>query len=366
MPVLLNRTRLRAGYDRLRTAEHRLPSQWRSYLLRAYTRTLAARHQQNMKRQQTAQRWRLFLLVAGLGMTGFCGRILWEQDFADDLMVGGLWGLGVILLCLIGFVTQQKPKEPPVPHPLHPPLREHLFPPRLPGWFAELHPPAPAPTEEEQKADFGIKGEIGFVQTLERTFGTEALVFHRLQQSYGDDLDVILICSRGLWYFEVKYWSGEVKWQAGRWARRQEYFEAGGHTAIKRPPVTQPPNEQWTRMSQELKITLEKRGGRMLRRCPQFLPIQGGLVFNYPTVTLQIAQNAPFQWGNEATWLSRLVAAPPYPNLTPRNMLILADILLDRHQQLNRALPLMPMDRYAENLIQATENNLSRWVQAHS
>ncbi|HNB50757.1 MAG TPA: NERD domain-containing protein [Anaerolineales bacterium] len=368
MPVLLNRTRIRAGYDMLRAAEHRLPSQWRDPLLRVYARARTVHDQQEKRHQQRLKGWKFAFWLGSPLLFVFCGASLYflAHDFEKGLLFGGLALCGIILLTLTSFFFRRTKKAPPLPHPLQEPLREELFPPLLPDWYRYLQPPAEKPTEADLLNDYGLEGEIRFVQMLEQMVGAEGLVFHRVQQIHGDDLDVILICPRGLWYFEVKYWSGEVKWQNGQWARRQDYYEAGGRLVTKRPAVTQPPNEQWSRMAQELKTTLEKRGIKLLRHCPPFEHIRGGLVFNYPTAQLQIAQSAPFRWGNEAQWRKILLSAPQHPDITSRNMLSLADVILERHQMLNPGLPLVSMENYAQNLLQTNEHSLEYWIKKHS
>lgn len=368
MPVLLNRTRIRAGYDMLRTAEHRFPNQWRDPLLRVYARARSVYDQQTMSHQKYRKRWQLAFGLGCLLFLVMCGGSMYflSQDFETGLTLGGVAVGGSILLILAGFLLRREKRPAPPPHPLHPPLREELFPPLLPDWYRYLQPPAEKPTEADLLNDYGLEGEVRFVQLLEQMFGAEGLVFHRVQQIHGDDLDVILICPRGLWYFEVKYWSGEVKWQNGQWTRRQDYYESGGYPATKRPAVTQPPNEQWGRMVHELRITLEKRGTKLLRRCPAFEHIRGGLVFNYPTVQLQISPHAPFRWGDEPTWRQILLSAPKYPEITTHSMLSLADVILERHQALNPGLPLVPLDSYAQNLLHTAEHSLEYWVQKHS
>lgn len=364
MPVLLNRTQLTAGYDLLHAAEHRLPARWRGKLLKSYARSRTQTDRHITQEQTVLFRQKLlrfggfwFLLFALLGVI-----VLFPLDILVGFELGFISLLGVILLVLGSLhPRRQNNHAPPPPHPLHPPLRDELFPPLLPTWYANLHPVIRPPTEEELTDDYGRIGEVQFIQALEQMFGTDALIFHRIQQSYGDDLDVVLICTRGLWYFEVKYWKGEIRWHNGQWARRQDNAERNKYPSAAPLPMTQPPDEQWGRMTQEIKVTLEKRGRYVLRKYPPFRHIRGGLVFNYPEVTVNIAKGAPFHWGTEADWLVKLERAPVYPAITPRSMYMIADALLDRHHMLNQQVPQYSMKRYAQTLIQGVERKLNKW-----
>lgn len=364
MPVLLNRTQLTAGYDLLHAAAHRLPARWRGKLLKSYAkaRTQADKH---ITQQQKYVYRRKLLHFAGISFLIFAllGVIILsplEELVETELGVISFLGVVLLLLARMPLRTPQKIATPPN-HPLHPPLRDKLFPPLISTWYAHLHPAINDPTEEELTDNYGRIGEVQFVRALEKIFGTDALIFHRLQQSYGDDLDVVLICPKGLWYFEVKYWKGEIRWHNGQWTRRQDNAERNKYPGAAPLPMTQPPDEQWNRMAQEIKTTLEKRGRYVLRKYPPFRNLRGGLVFNYPEVTLNISKGAPFHWGTEPDWLTKLEHAPLYPTITPRSMYMIADALLERHQILNQHIPQYSMKSYAQTLIQGVEWNLNQW-----
>ncbi|MCB9134508.1 MAG: NERD domain-containing protein [Anaerolineales bacterium] len=364
MPVLLNRTQLTAGYDLLRGAEHRLPGRWRSKLLKAYAkaraytdRTIIQAENYRLQRKLLQFAGISFLLFVLLGVI-----LMFPTTDIASFEFGFLGFIGVLLLILARVIPSPPKTLPVLPlHPLQPPLRDELFPPLLPVWYANLHPAIHEPTEEELTDDYGRIGEVQFVRALEQKFGTDALIFHRLQQSFGDDLDVVLICPKGVWYFEVKYWKGEIRWQNGHWSRRLDSAERNKYPSANPPPMTQPPDEQWTRMVQELKITLEKRGKYVLRRYPPFRQVRGGLVFNYPELTINIPKGAPFRWGTEADWFKILERAQNYASITPRSMYMVADALLERHQMLNQHIPRHSMKRYAQTLVQGVEHKLNEW-----
>jgi hypothetical protein len=359
--ILINNcaTDLLAGFDRMRGAELEIKRKWRTPLLAAYARKIEAFH---AAQAQYQRRRRITLAGLGVAVAALCGGGLactsafFAQDASRILFWGGLFltliAFPAAIVCALVYVVfwRRKPTRPK--HP----LREEIFRPLLPRWRAGLRGSLPQHLPYE-----GAAGEYKFIRLL-KTLKIPAYIAYRLQQQPGDDLDVTIVGRKGVWLFEVKYWSGEIIWRNGEWSRYKTYFQPGGQQIREARPVSQPPEQQWRRMVADTQRTLEMRASSLVQRYASLSKIHGGVVFSHPEAAFHISSEAPFAWGSMRFWMDRIQAAPSQAEMDERRTLQVMEILLARHQQLQEACQVRSMLAYAEKLIQEAEFQLAEWV----
>jgi hypothetical protein len=344
------------GYDRICSANRRLKSEWRTRLLAAYARrravydaALAAQRAERGRRAPRAVPIILggvALLLGGLVAAGsmpWLGLLLMLAGSALIVPFGlWLWRAGV-------------PAVRPA-HPLREPWKSRLFPALLPKWRQGLRGTLP-----REHAYHGAAGEYALVRALEGLRGKDGYILYRLQQNWGDDIDVAIVGLSGVWVFEVKYWSGTVAWQ-GKWSRERSYYATGGRLVTEHPPVDQAPDEQWRRMADDVAETLRRRARKLVARRPGLLQVRGGIAFTHPEATYKIAPGLPCAWSNVSGWRQRAAKARPVDSLTERDLLAVLDTLLARHREVSDDQVHFSMDTYAADLSRECEERLAAWV----
>ncbi len=362
--ILLDKclTDLASGYDRVRKAD--LQDKWRHRLLETYARRREAYEaNRDQHRRQTAALTPK--LAAGSVVTAilFLGGLLLFLLMDETLvcigsllmLVGGAGGglLGIIWLWK-AIISSPKPPQ----HPLQEPLKSKLFPPLLPLWRERLRGQLPTHTPYE-----GFTGEKDFVRSLQRLQGDSSYSIYRLQQRRGDDVDVTVIGPKGVWVFEVKYWSGRVTWRNGRWSHVKSYYQRGGIPVTERVEIGQPPDQQWRRMTDDVAETLRRHAPWLIARLPALVQIKGGLVFTHPKAAYDIARDCPCAWGGIDHWARQLASAPAITGMNEQVILHILDVLLTRHRQVSGDGMTVSMDTYAAQLIQKAEAGLVDWMQ---
>jgi hypothetical protein len=350
-------TELVSGYERLRKAEHQLPERWRHEVMAAYARrqeafeARQARHQRQLRLLRRGTAWvgggvLLFLVVSSV----LPARI---ADALPDLFcVGLLVGLALAVLWLVvGLLQRPNPPQ----HPLKPPLHNQLFPRLYPQWRRGMKGSMTPGTPD----DHGWEGEAELIRALEARIGADTFILHRLQQNYGDDIDVVVVGSRGVWVFEVKFWSGRITWRQGDWTRKQTYYREGGERVVKERTVRQSPDRQWRRMVDEVKRTLQRHVPHLMWRLPK---IRGGVAFTCDNAKYDISQTAPFAWGTTRGWADYVADARPLTGFEVSTQLQVLETLLSRHRQVSGREPQRSMAAYAQQLIEETEARLQQWV----
>jgi hypothetical protein len=344
------------GYDRICSTNRRLKSEWRTRLLAAYARRRAAYDAavaaQRAERRRRAPR-AVPVILGGVAL------------LASGLIAAGSMPWLALLLMLFGsalvvpfglWLWQAGVPAVRPPHPLHEPWKSRLFPALLPAWRQGLRGTLP-----KEQAYHGAPGEYALVRALEALRGRDGYILYRLQQNWGDDIDVAIVGPYGLWVFEVKYWSGTVSWQ-GQWAREQTHYAAGGRLVTEHPPVDQAPDEQWRRMADDVAKTLRRHAPRLVARHPALLKVQGGIAFTHPEATYKIAPGMPCAWGDVAAWRRKAARARPLDSLTERDLLAVLDTLLARHRAVSDENVHFSMDTYAADLADKQEKALAAWV----
>jgi hypothetical protein len=347
------------GYDRVRRSDRELVSKWRHRLLAAYARQRNAYDSAQAQRRARAIRTLPWLLVAlAVGSLLLVGGLLLEATWLSPLLVvlglaaGGAGG-GVGLWQF----TLTAPRRPE--HPLRGRQRARLFPSLLPPWRQGLGGRFPAGKPYE-----GVVGEREFVQAIQR-LAARGYLLYRLRQRQGDDVDVVVVGPSGVWVFEVKYWSGRIVWQRGQWYREKSYYAPGGRPVTEPREVSQPPDQQWRRMADDVAETLRRRDPQLVAQFPSLTQIRGGLAFTHPEASYEIAPDAPFAWGTIGYWQQQVGKAQALAGLRERDVLRVLDALLTRHSNISEESEVLPMDLYAEDLARGREARLAAWARGH-
>ena len=360
-----------SGYDRLSGVDNELKRRYRQPLLETYA-------QQNIEyekklaifQKQYKRRKVILAVLAGIVcftiligliaiLTTFAFKI--PPEWLSSLLCAGpilcFAGLGfaIILGGLFFYWPSKKPPEPPL-NPLHDEIPE-LFPSLVPAWKETMRSQL-----LEKYPDDGYTGEkllINAIQQLDMT----GYLLHRLVQKAGDDLDLVLVGSKGIWLFEVKYWSGTITHDQGHWRKHKKYFRKGGVERTDQRTVTQPPELQWKRMRDELVYTLSRHAPALLKRYANMTTIQGGVVFTHPGAEIDIPKGAGFSWGNIPFWINCLKEAEPDVNFqNERLLLTITELLISRHQEVEKISSLRSMEDYAEIIISQSDQHLQEWI----
>lgn len=211
--------------------------------------------------------------------------------------------------------------------------------------------------------DYGAEGERMFIQRLTQVCCNEDFIVARSMLRSNEDVDVILVGSKGLWVFEVKHWSGEIFWDDKGWRREQTYYERGGVEVTKSVEVGEPPDQQWIRAATDVKRTLQHYAGDVLERYPIFTKVRGGIVFTHPDAELKFQAGRPSFWGSIPFWDKTLQEIEPKVNLDTRSALQLTEAVLTRHHELAPVRESRSMIIFAQSIVDETEEKLHNWVQ---
>jgi hypothetical protein len=222
-------------------------------------------------------------------------------------------------------------------------------------WWDELSRELAAPEND------GAIGEHQFVRELQRHLSTDYVIARGLQQNFGEDVDVIIVGPKGVWVFEVKYWSGTIFWRNGEWRREKTYYQPGGQQVTELERVSQPPDEQQQRVAADVKKTLQRHVPELVERFPQGLLAGGGLAFTHRDAKYHIDQGLPVYWGTTRGWINHLAKVPQIPGWRKLDTLIALDALLERHQQVSGIQP-RSMKAYARQLTHQTEKQLKAQI----
>jgi hypothetical protein len=369
-------TDLVSGYDYLRAAQQELIHKWRQPLLEGYSRQRRVYDQSSLQvKQNQLQKKRIILvgisiisllLLSGLAALGLSfvqdldptwQRILFTA--APLLCLSGI-GAGLILGGVVIYSPRLHPPSRP-PNPLQVASASEI-PTLLLNWQKTMQH-----DEAEKKVaappDEGYTGELYLVQSLEQ-LPIHGYILHRLVQKEGDDLDVIAVCQKGIWLFEVKYWKGSIFRNKGQWTKEKTYLGRGGieRTAVRQ--VSQPPEMQWQRMRDDLVYTLSRQAPGLVKRYPALTQIQGGVVFAHPESEMFIPSGAGFSWGNLPFWLEKIQEAPPETLFTDEHLtLTVVEVLLRRHQRVLGQPAKRSMLKIAEEQVAQAEQRLQSIAQ---
>jgi hypothetical protein len=365
-----------AGYKEIKTARQALVERWRFELLRAYSRQWE-RYTQELARQEArkAQYQRFLPFIGGvLVLILLIGAWLTLRS-VDLACLGMLLTLGTGFGILIALGAWLRLTQPPTP-PENPvsrtsndeeesPLRQKLFPKLLPLWRREMAVRVPTDVEVQRMAQesgqWGLIGEFDLIRELERIVTPDTYILHSLKPRSGDDLDVMVLGPKGVWYFEVKHWHAEFIWQEGAWQVWQFDYATQSPQLVT---MREYPDQQWARMREETLANIKASSNNLLKKLPVLGNIQGGIVFSNPNATLQIDRHAPFRYGTIEQWVAAYQAAPRLKDMSPGRTLQLLEILLRRHQSFYPQAELHSMKDAVARVIAEVEEGIQAWVES--
>lgn len=360
MTLLDNRVSdLIAGYNLVYHAESQIKNKWRTRLLKAYAQQRA---QYDIVRTAYQERFRGFkfnaltgyifigggLIVALLMaiVSGLVNKIEIARGLRTAAIYLGAAGISVGLVLAAIWLWLAKFN---VPQPPQHPLKSNLVKSPYPAWQKALKGKLPDKLETQ-----GARGEHNFVRRMAHELGSSHFIIYRLQQKQGDDIDVTIVGPTGIWVFEVKYWSGTIKWDNGQWKRIQPNNP--------HPIINQPPDEQWQRMAADVAKTIRIQAPQLPARFLNAIGIKGGIAFTLPSARIDISPGLPVQWGTMIDWVKRLKTTPQIPGWDDSVTFTVLDALLKRHHQVLSTTNNRSMETTARSLMQQMEKDLQSWI----
>jgi len=152
-----------------------------------------------------------------------------------------------------------------------------------------------------------------------------------------------------------------VRYQGGRWTFRQFNHSSGRVEPLE---LSQPPDQQWLRMRDEIRRTLAFHGRALVKQLPALGQIQGGIVFAHPGASFEIELTPPFAWSDIPGWVRTIQQAPPVPGMNLRTQLQFLDLLLTRHQEVKPSERVVSMDQQAARIVGEARKRIEGWVRA--
>jgi hypothetical protein len=373
-PILvnLNRKDLVLGYDRLRENEVELRRKWRQPLLSTYSHQ-RSKYEADLKNYQIRLKRRkitiivltasfLIAILLGIGLMTIALTVEITAEWLSTLICSSpilcFSGLGSAIALGGIYFYLPSPKPPTAPQN---PLKQtpsEIFPDLLLSWKEGLRGKL-----LKTSPDDGYVGEKLFIQELEK-LDMQGYILHRLVQKVGDDLDLVIIGNKGLWLFEVKYWSGTIIHEQGQWHQEKRYFLRGGVGQTNLRPVSQPPEIQWKRMRDELMYTLTRHAPNLINDHPAIKDVQGGVVFTHPSAEIEIPKGAGFNWGNIPFWIQCLQDAPVKDEFCDdRLCLMITETIIKRHNIIEKDSTLQSMSDYVDLIVAKEEIKIKNWTQ---
>jgi hypothetical protein len=356
-----------SGYERIRQSEIDLQSKWRPQLLATYAGQRAAYEEEleeyNQNRSEFSRRLRLGVWMASallvLGLLVLPGLILINElgdfrgplfCFAPILILGGLTGWAIIVVLWIWLRDQEKPIPPTDP------LKSGVLSPLVPLWKEGLRGELPS-----KKPHPGATGEYHFIvrlQTLEEDF----YVLYGIQQRTGEDIDVILVGTKGVWVFEVKYLKGIIRWRDGVWTQIQSVGRLNPRSIQEIREADQPYEDQWKRATEDVIKTIQRHAPEVIATSPEVTRVRGGIVFTHPKGRYDIPQGCTFNWGVIPFWLEKLRTVSIQPGMDEDAIMQVIDALLRRHHQIIKGNKPYSMNDYADLIFLKAEENIRKII----
>lgn len=372
--VSLNRKDLVIGFDRLREVETNLRRKWRQPLLAAYSQQ-RIQYESNLKKYQKKIRRRtismivmttliLLAILSGIGLLTITLIAEIPEEwlstllcFSPILCFSGI-GMAIVLGGVYFYLPSPQSPSPP-PNPIQQSSSE-IYTELLNSWKEGLRGKLLNKTPDD-----GYVGERLFLKELEE-LDMQGYILHRLVQKAGDDLDLVLIGNKGIWLFEVKYWSGTIVNEQGQWHQEKRYFLRGGVGQTNLRPVTQPPEIQWKRMQDELIYTLTRHAPNLVKEHREVIDIQGGVVFTHPTAEIEIPKGAGFNWGNIPFWIQCIQDASIKADFCDERLcLMITEIILNRHNIVEKETTLISMSDIVDQIVTQEDAKIINWIRDH-
>jgi hypothetical protein len=367
---------LLAGYRQVRNARQELMKKWRLEMLRAYARKRERHAQRVAQQERRRDQFQKALPFLGAALLLPVGLGAWfvlsggEQTcLGMFLMLGTGFGVLMGLGAWWRLATPPEPPENPVSHTKEEedsPLRRQLFPDLVPLWRREMA--LIIPTEEEvqlmaeQTGRWSLIGEFDLIRQLERIVSENTYILQGLQPRTGDEMDVVVIGPKGLWFFEIQHGNANFTWRNGVWEIWHYDHETGGYD---RPAdLREYPDAQWRRLRDEALANLRAATGDLLTRRPALANIPGGIAFTNEHALVEIGRTAPFGYGSIEQWISAYRAAPRLKQMTQGRVLQLLEVLLKRHQSFYPNVEVHSMKDGVSRVIEYAEEGIRAWMES--
>jgi hypothetical protein len=359
-----------AGYQHIRTAENTLQSKWRAPLLDVYAkqREIYKLETQKYQKQKLDFRHRLRLGIwlatslLILGLLVLPGLLLINQlgevpvllvCFSPLLILGGLTGWAIIVVLWIWQRDQEKPVPPQNP------LKTGVFYPLYPLWKEGLRGVLPG-----KKPDPSATGVFRFIARLQK-LDLDSYLLYRIQQQSGEKVDIVVVGSKGVWVFKVKYLDGHIRWRDGTWmqipVKQISIKSRKSDNRLLQPAF----EEEWQLAANAVSNTIQEQAQGLIKEFPQIPRIRGGIVFTHPKGRYDIPPGCPFNWGVIPFWLDKFDTVPNLPGMDDFGINTVLDILLSRHQQIVQHINTRSMVAFANQIVLEAEDSLKMWVDTH-
>ncbi|MCB8975821.1 MAG: NERD domain-containing protein [Ardenticatenaceae bacterium] len=283
------------GYLLASQAESQLQNRWRAKLQTAFAKrqqkyeTAASQREKEKQATNRDILTGVIYVLGGVGISVVCFLVpllfhssanFWKIVGAITLTLTSMLGTGLGVFWLIQLTL-------PKPQPPANPFQSDIFSPILPQWKTALKTSLPPAIQA------GDVGEHAFIRNLQLMLGNDYFLLSGIQQRHGEDVDVVLIGPKGVWVFEVKYWSGTIRWRSGQWSRTKTYHAPGGIPTTEQKTISQPPDKQWQRVAADVSKSIQIRCPELGARYLGGIAIKGGLVFTHQEANYEIGPGVP-------------------------------------------------------------------------
>lgn len=354
------------GYKRILNTTNSINQTWREPLLSAYARRHAY-YEDELKLYELQSKQLKMRMIYGMILAScllFLGLLIFPLGllikslgdfrgplfcFAPILILGGLNGWAIIIV--VWYLQRDKRKPAP---PIHP-LKNNLYRPLLPRWYAQMRGPVPSKRDQE-----GLGGYYHFVARLQSRL-PNLIILQGLELTKDKGVDVILIGPIGIWVFETRYLKGTIRWRDGIWSQRKTNIRPNklSVTEIKEVEAF---DQNWQRMTSLVNQTIETKLPDLIVQFPKVTRLRGGLVFTNSHGKYEIPPGCPFNWGLIPFWIDTLRNMPPVAGFDEGIILQVVEALLSSHQEATGLADLRSMDVIAEKLIKEAEVEIKTWI----
>jgi len=360
-------TDLITGYDSIYQADIVLRRRWRAPLLQAYSRR-RQRYESELsiyhnRANEFRKRFRFGIWLSSilliLGAVAFPALILLGElgslrgpilCFSPILILAGLNGWA--LLGMLWMWQKERKKPPPPPNPLGKRISEEL----LSEWRQCLR--GSIKSKKVNEDDTGINHLIARLVPLE----DNSYLLDHLSILENDQVNVLVIGTKGIWIFDVIHVNGVIRWNDGVWTRSR-----GVHRLQRDEQNVLAQDEQayesvWSRKAISITALIENSLPDVISQNPKLARVRGGLVFTHPQARFVIPDGISFNWGIPKFWFEKLRTVPEVPGIDERTSLRMIEALLGRHRELT--LPSQPksMLRISEELVRKSEDKIKSWI----
>lgn len=358
------------AYLQLQKAENEFQSKWRKPLLTIYARQHKKYEEQlaqnDHQRSEFRRRLRLGIWMASilllLGFLVLPGLILINElgdfrgplfCFSPLLILGGLTGWAIIVVL---WIWQ---RDRAIPQPPENPLKSDLFYPLIPVWKERLIGSLP-----NKKPSQEATGEFHFISRL-LSLTDSSYILYNLQLNPGENVDVILVGQKGIWFFEVVYIKGLIRWVNGDWSITRTNRRLARQNQYQVEKIVPGFDVKWQQVANHIAEILHTDKHLSTDRTDETLKIRGGLVFSHPQGRYDIPPGSPFNWGIVPFWLEKLETFPDADGMNEQLIFDTIDKLLNQHHRVVGIEQPRSMVVEANQVIEIANQRIVEWMESN-